>query len=165
MKHQEEKNHQQEASQLKSDIVPNEYKYRKHPKDISIVRLEKPAQCNIDTGKTPTVDIQMLDVYRKVNFDNPDGGVWKQGWNIKYDDNQWHQNRKLKVFVVPHSHNDPGWLNTFEKYYIYQTQNILTNMANKLSEDKRRKFIWAEVSFFQLWFVAFCISLNDFKQV
>uniref|UniRef100_A0A8P4GL75 mannosyl-oligosaccharide 1,3-1,6-alpha-mannosidase n=1 Tax=Dicentrarchus labrax TaxID=13489 RepID=A0A8P4GL75_DICLA len=103
-----------------------------------------------DEPKDGANGVQLLDVYDLLPFDNPDGGAWKQGFEIRYQGNEWDE-QPLELFLVPHSHNDPGWLKTFDSYYQDQTKHILNNMLIKLSEDSRRKMIWAEISFFSKW--------------
>jgi alpha-mannosidase II len=96
-------------------------------------------------------DIQANDLISKISFDDVDGGVWKQGYDIKYNEKEWTSEKKLTVFVIPHSHNDPGWLLTFEQYFMQRTRSILDTIVNVLTDKATRKFIWAETSYLSLW--------------
>ncbi|GMN57390.1 hypothetical protein TIFTF001_026498 [Ficus carica] len=66
---------------------------------------------------------------------------------------------KLNVHLVPHSHDDVGWLKTVDQYYVGANnsirgacvQNVLDSVISALLEDKNRKFIYVEIAFFQRW--------------
>ena len=68
-----------------------------------------------------------------------------------YNQNEWNSDKKLNVIIIPHSHNDPGWLMTFEQYFFNLTNSILDTVVNSLSEKPSRRFIWAEISYLSLW--------------
>lgn len=108
----------------------------------------------------------MQKVYQEIEFDDIDGGVWKQGWDISYDSSQYKQDDKLNVIIIPHSHNDPGWLMTFEEYFDKKTKNILDTIVNALSENEQRKFVWAEISYLALWWNQASNSMKEkFKKL
>ncbi|XP_056689523.1 alpha-mannosidase At3g26720 isoform X2 [Spinacia oleracea] len=66
---------------------------------------------------------------------------------------------KLNVHLVPHTHDDVGWLKTVDQYYSGANnsirgacvQNVLDSVISALLEDENRKFIYVEMAFFQRW--------------
>ena len=58
----------------------------------------------------------------------------------------------LTFHIIPHSHCDPGWLNTFEGYYSSEVHTILDGVLNALISASHRKFVWSETSFFAKWY-------------
>lgn len=55
------------------------------------------------------------------------------------------------MVIVPHSHNDPGWLHTFEHYFQLETKRILNQIVAKLQQYPDMTFIWSEISFLTAW--------------
>lgn len=125
--------------------------------DLAPVRRPAAPASDMDDGcifsgsaSGKSANVKMLDMFDVMPFDNIDGGAWKQGWNVQYDDTAFDK-EPLNVFVVPHSHNDPGWIKTLDQYYTQQTRHILDNVVDALAVDKKRKFIWAEMSYLSMW--------------
>ena len=119
------------------------------------LRMARPNDNNDNKFKNPQVAasekelIDMRELNFKLPFDNIDGGAWKQGWDVqpaKVD-----KDHPLTIYVVPHSHCDPGWIKTFDEYFQSQTKYILSTVISSLHRDPRRKFIWAEISYFEWW--------------
>jgi len=67
--------------------------------------------------------------------------------------------RTLNVHVVPHTHDDVGWLKTIDQYYhgwnetIQQASvsDILDSVIEALSENPSRTFVYVEMKFFTMW--------------
>ena len=65
----------------------------------------------------------------------------------------------LTVHLVPHTHDDVGWLKTFEQYYLglnnslqqAGVQYILDSTVAALLANPKRKFIYGEQAFFSRW--------------
>ena len=58
----------------------------------------------------------MSELVEALPFANPNGGVWKQGFDISYSPEDFAGD-PLQVFIMPHSHNDPGVLVVYDTYY------------------------------------------------
>lgn len=80
-----------------------------------------------------STDITTKGLYDEIAFEDEEGGVWRQGWNVQYKGSEW-DHEELKVFVVPHSHNDPGWIRTVEEYYQERSRNILSTIVQALKK-------------------------------
>ena len=78
---------------------------------------------------------------------------------IEYNTSQGILPGKINVHLVPHSHDDVGWLKTVDQYYVGANnsirgacvQNVLDSAISALLDDKNRKFIYVEMAFFQRW--------------
>ncbi|XP_062151729.1 alpha-mannosidase At3g26720-like isoform X2 [Alnus glutinosa] len=78
---------------------------------------------------------------------------------IAYNTTQRIVPEKINVHLVPHSHDDVGWLKTVDQYYVGANnsirgacvQNVLDSVISALLDDKNRKFIYVEMAFFLRW--------------
>ncbi|XP_071953152.1 lysosomal alpha-mannosidase-like [Antedon mediterranea] len=65
----------------------------------------------------------------------------------------------LNVHLVPHTHDDVGWLKTVDQYYMGSknqiqhagVQYILDSVVSELLKDPKKRFIYVEIAFFARW--------------
>lgn len=75
----------------------------------------------------------------------------------------------LNVHIVPHTHDDVGWLKTVDQYYYGSRNNIqkagvqyiLDSVVKELWKDPQRRFIYVETAFFWKWWT---LQNEDVKQ-
>ncbi|XP_011872614.1 PREDICTED: lysosomal alpha-mannosidase isoform X2 [Vollenhovia emeryi] len=69
--------------------------------------------------------------------------------------------KKLNIHMVPHTHDDVGWLKTVDQYYFGSrstiqkagVQYILDSVIKALLADPSRRFIYVETAFFWKWWL------------
>ncbi|CAG9841044.1 unnamed protein product [Diabrotica balteata] len=87
----------------------------------------------------------------EVNSDYLDSCATKACSNIEPD--------KINVHLIPHSHDDVGWLKTIEDYFygerndIHNTgvQYVLDSVLQALKQNDKRRYIQVETAFFWKW--------------
>jgi len=65
----------------------------------------------------------------------------------------------LNIHIVPHTHDDVGWLKTVDQYYYGRNNSIqhacvsciLDSVIYALKSDPQRKFTYVEMAFFSMW--------------
>ena len=60
--------------------------------------------------------------------------------------------RPITVHLVPHTHTDPGWLDTADGYYKKDVRPILDHTIEALTRDGNRTFVWSETCFFARYY-------------
>ncbi|PIN15023.1 Glycosyl hydrolase, family 38 - alpha-mannosidase [Handroanthus impetiginosus] len=88
---------------------------------------------------------------------------------IKYNTGSGIVDGKLNVHLVAHSHDDVGWLKTVDQYYVGSNnsiqgacvENVLDSVVMSLRRDPNRKFIFAEMAFFNRWWNEQSVEIQD----
>ncbi|VDO08175.1 unnamed protein product [Rodentolepis nana] len=117
-----------------------------------------PPKC-INQLYSQRADIEMDSLYDRIPFENKDGGVWKQGFEIPYDPLD-QDIQELEVIILPHSHQDTGWIRTIDEYFESQSRKGFDSTVDFLGKNPSSRFIYAEVSFLDLWWQTLAPSVR-----
>jgi alpha-mannosidase len=71
-----------------------------------------------------------------------------------------NQHKHLTVHIVAHTHDDVGWLKTYEEYYTgmrgqaahARVGQIITEVVLELLRDPEMKFTYVEMKYFNMWY-------------
>ncbi|CAF4411866.1 unnamed protein product, partial [Adineta steineri] len=89
------------------------------------------------------------------------GAPFKSSDSCGYNACNLGQPNKLNVHIVPHTHDDVGWLKTVDQYF-YGARNdiqhagvqyILDSVTESLVENPDRRFVYVEIAFFWRWWM------------
>jgi hypothetical protein len=62
--------------------------------------------------------------------------------------------QKLNIWVLPHSHMDPGWVRTSDQYFEFFVNDAYTTAVAALAANPARKFQAVEMIYFSKWYDA-----------
>ena len=79
--------------------------------------------------------------------------------NAKLPNFKTNEEDQIRVHLIPHSHNDVGWLKTASDYFwgtnkkiqAAHVQLILDSIVSALESDPNKKFVYVEVFYFMKW--------------
>ncbi len=106
------------------------------------------SECSFGHQKKAPSDVCTNDLLQMIN-----DGKFPSGTGEEEEEPTVPMKKKgpLKIIVVPHSHNDPGWHKTVDNYFEDQSKHTLNNMVDKLLKYPKMTFVWAESVFLDLW--------------
>ncbi|CAK4634012.1 hypothetical protein AeMF1_003692 [Aphanomyces euteiches] len=83
----------------------------------------------------------------------PSCGHWTPQYPVgqHYNTKASISTEKLNVHLIPHTHDDPGWLITVDQYFTQEVDYILDTVVTELAKNPNRRFMYVEQSFFQRW--------------
>ena len=71
-----------------------------------------------------------------------------------------HVNETYYVHLIPHTHDDVGWIKTIDQYFSGTGQEsqhaavrlIIDNVVDELLKDPKRRFTYVEMKYFTMWY-------------
>jgi len=80
--------------------------------------------------------------------------------NNNIQNNRKNQDKHLTVHLIPHTHDDVGWIKTYEEYYLginnkishASVKQILDEVVMILAQNENFTFTYVEMKFFNMWY-------------